>query len=640
MTRTRCFALTEPAARSARKRVACATVGLIVVLGVVPATAGAARTGNLFAWGYNANGQLGDATAANKYEPIRTHLLTDLNVVAVSGSYGVHTVAVTEGGGVLAWGTGTHGVLGDGSGETALSPIAADLSALDPDEFVTAADAGYVHSIALTTKRRVFTWGNDDAGELGNGALGNSVLPQLVKLPPKTTIKAIAAGGRHNLALTDKGEVLAWGRGHAGAMGIGDATWANQQEPVKVKLPPDTTATAIAAGEYYSMALTTEGKVLTWGANEYLQLGVTGKAASVYSDVPVYASIPEGTTITAIAAGWHSSLAVTSTGEGLAWGADDQGEIGDGATTRVSRDTPTKINLPDDDVKLAAVTSGLAHSAALTTDGRVLVWGYGGSGEHGVDKKTESSSTPAFAKLPPKVYAGSIDAGEYTMHAVSGPQPITARRSKDPVVEAHERLAEQQPPASVLACVKSAAAILDVYRDGDQVRVVGVAGPGFTGKLVDIRFLGGKKEIVGQARVAADSRFTAVFDGPDEDELGKDTTRYTAELAGTVSPDVRLERRLNIDSVKRDGDTITIRGRVDAPLARVNGEVPKVRLIQSTKCRDRPQVAADAPDSDGNVTFRVPAPDGPSAVFYRLDSLVGGKDGNVETTSLFYGIEL
>ena len=421
-------------------------------------------------------------------------------------------------------------------------------------------------------------------------------------------------------------------------MGIGDATWANQQEPVKVKLPPDTTATAIAAGEYYSMALTTEGKVLTWGANEYLQLGVTGKPAHVYSDVPVYASIPEGTTITAIAAGWHSSLAVTSTGEGLAWGVDAHGTIGDGAAVHAYRDTPTKIKLPDD-VKLAAVTSGIDHSAALTTDGRVLVWGYGGSGEHGIGN-TDSSSTPVFAKLPPKVYAGSIDAGKYTMHAISGPQPITSRKSKDPVVEAHERLAEQQPPASVLACVRSAAAILDVYRDGDQVRVVGVAGPGFTGKLVDIRFLGGKREVVAQARVAADSRFTAVFDGPDKDELGKVTTRYTAELAGTVSPAARLERRLNIDSITRDGDTLTIRGRVDKPIARANGEVPKVRLIQSTRCKDRPQVATDTPDSDGNVTFKVAVPNGPSAAFYRMHSFVAGEDTKDETTSLFYGIEL
>ena len=466
------------------------------------------------------------------------------------------------------------------------------------------------------------------------------MLPQLVKLPPKTTIKAIAAGGRQNLALTDKGEVLAWGRGHAGDLGIGDATWANQQEPVKVQLPPDTTATAIAVGEYFGMALTTEGKVLTWGANDYLQLGVTKRPAAENSNVPVYASIPEGTTVTAIAAGWHSSLAVTSTGEGLAWGSDDHGSIGDGAASAVNRDTPTKIKLPDDEVKLAAVTSGLYHSAALTTAGRVLVWGRGANGERGIGNNTESSSTPVFATLPPKVYAGSIDAGVYTMHAVSGPQPITARKSKDPVVEAHERLAEQQPPASVLACVKSAAAILDVYREGDQVRVVGVAGPGFTGKLVDIRFMGGKREIVAQAKVAADSRFTAVFDAPDKDELGKVTTRYRAELAGTASPEIRLERRLNIDSITRDGDTLTIRGRVDKPIARANGEVPKVRLIQSTRCKDRPQVATDTPDSDGNVTFKVAVPNGPSAAFYRLHSFVAGEDTKDETTSLFYGIEL
>jgi hypothetical protein len=68
-----------------------------------------------------------------------------------------------------------------------------------------------------------------------------------------------------------------------------------------------------------------------------------------------------------------------------------------------------------------------------------------------------------------------------------------------------------------------------------------------------------------------------------------------------------------------------------------------VRLIASTKCKDRPQIAREPPDQDGDVTFKVPAPPNASSVFYRMDSLVGGADPgdpDFETTSLFYGFGL
>jgi alpha-tubulin suppressor-like RCC1 family protein len=612
------------------------TAGVAVALALAAPTAQAARVGNVFAWGLNTSGELGDASATSRSEPVRTHLLTDLVVTGVSGGYADATLAVTSGGGVLAWGVNTYGKLGDGGGDSVKSPIAADLSALDSNEFVTAVSAGYIHSLALTTKHRVFSWGDDSQGDLGNGPIaGASAVPQLVKLPPNTTIKAITAGGRHSLALTDTGEVLAWGRGYLGGLGNGGVT--DQQEPVKVDLPSGVKVKAIAAGEWFSMALTTDGKVLTWGGNEWGQLGVATPAG--YSATPVYAQIPPGTVVDAIAAGWHSALAVTSTGEGLAWGVDVYGTVGDGAAARHDAPTPTPIKLPDDKVKLAAVTGGIDHSAALTTDGRVLTWGYGAHGELGAGdgKKDAVNSTPIFAKLPTGVYASSIESGKYQDFVVTGPQPITSRKSSDPVIEAHERLAELSPPSEVLRCVDSAAALLDAYRDGDRVRVVGVAAPGNADRLVDIRFMG-TGDIVGQAMVAADNRFTASVPLPPASHVGKDTARYRAELGGTASPTIRLYRRLNITSISRNGDSITVRGKVTTPLA---SPVEPIDLIASTRCSDRVKVGKDTPDAEGNVTFNVKTPADVRSVFFRLDGKVGGVsagDPDIDTTSLFYNI--
>jgi hypothetical protein len=271
----------------------------------------------------------------------------------------------------------------------------------------------------------------------------------------------------------------------------------------------------------------------------------------------------------------------------------------------------------------------------------VLTWGYGGHGEMGNGDKAKPAYNlkPQFAHLPEGIYASSIDAGVYSVLAVSGPQPITSRRSKDPVVEAHEHQAEIQPVAGVLRCINTAAAILDVYRDGNRVRIIGVAAPGYTGKRVEIRFQDTNR-VVGFTTVAADSRFAVSVPAPASSQLGKDTTRYRAELdGGEPSPWVKLTRRLKITSITRNGDTMTVKGEVIGPFASGTDEHEKIRLIQSQVCKDRKEVGSQKPDGDGNVTYTFPAPGdvGTGHVFYRMDGAVGASDPgekDIETNSL------
>jgi hypothetical protein len=240
--------------------------------------------------------------------------------------------------------------------------------------------------------------------------------------------------------------------------------------PAAVAMPANIKVVAISAGAYSNMVLTSTGQVLAWGPNDYPQLG--NGSHGLPNAVPTRVDTASGTVVTAIAAGWYSSLAVTSTGGGPGWGFDSNGAVGDGKPAALFVTSPQPVDLPPD-VKLATASAGTYHSAALTTDGRVLTWGYGLEGQLGNGTTGTFNNTPVFAALPAGLYAASIEAGGSNVFAVSGPQPITTRKSNDPVVEAHERLAELQPPSEVLRCVKSAAAILDVYREGDKVRVVG-----------------------------------------------------------------------------------------------------------------------------------------------------------------------
>src|SRR5450759_1150748 len=110
-----------------------------------------------------------------------------------------------------------------------------------------------------------WAWGYNGSGQLGNGTTTNSSTPVAVSLPSGTTVTAIAGGGFHSLALTSTGQVLAWGDNTYGQLGNG--TTISSSTPVGVSLPSGTTVTAIAGGGQHSLALTSTGQVLAWGLN-------------------------------------------------------------------------------------------------------------------------------------------------------------------------------------------------------------------------------------------------------------------------------------------------------------------------------------------------------------------------------------
>jgi len=197
----------------------------------------------------------------------------------------------------------------------------------------------------------VLAWGFNTDGELGDGTTTNSDVPVNVKLPAGTKVTAVAAGGYYSLALTSTGAVFAWGFNTDGE--LGDGGTANSDVPVRAKLPAGTKVTAVAAGgplygvgayiagPGHSLAVTSGGKVFAWGYNKDGELGDDGTANS---DVPVKVRLTADAKVTAVAAGELQSLAVTSNGAVLAWGGNNFGQLGDG--NYKGSDVPVRVNLP------------------------------------------------------------------------------------------------------------------------------------------------------------------------------------------------------------------------------------------------------------------------------------------------------
>ncbi len=248
----------------------------------------------MLAWGFSGQGELGNGSILSSPEPVRVKLPRGTRVTAISaGAY--HSLARTTTGHLYAWGYNGAGQLGDGSTINRDIPVRVKLPRRTK---VTLIGAGEGHSLARTSTGKVLAWGDNTDGDLGNGTTTGSLTPVRVKLPRRTKLRGLFGGCAGSLALTSRGHVLAWGDNGAGQLGNGTTTPSDT--PVRVKLPTGTKVTAVAAGCSHNLALTARGQVLAWG---FGLLGQLGNGATTNSNLAVRVEIPAGLVAIAVAAG-------------------------------------------------------------------------------------------------------------------------------------------------------------------------------------------------------------------------------------------------------------------------------------------------------------------------------------------------
>jgi alpha-tubulin suppressor-like RCC1 family protein len=391
------------------------------------ATAGAATraaTGNLLAgsprrtgaatavaplrsWGYNRRGQLGDGSEQNADLPVEVKLPRGIKITAVRAGCS-DSLALASDGRVYAWGDNSYGQLGDGTTNARTIPVRVELP---KGVTVTAIRAGCFDNLALTAGGRVYAWGENSFGELGDGTNQNRHRPVLVRLPVGTRIRAISAGCGHNLAMTSGRRLLAWGSNQYGQLGNGTAS--NSVVPTRVKLPAGVTARIVSAGCYHSIAMTSAG-LFGWGLNTSGQLG---NGTTVSSAVPVAIKFvrrgpPIGRPVSLFAGCYHT-LVLFSKGAVLAWGDNTYGQLGNGSTT--SSDTPVSVHLSAG-AHVRAISAACYESYAVTAAGQVLAWGYNGEGELG-DGLLADADLPVIVRLPAGLTATAAASGPGAAHA-------------------------------------------------------------------------------------------------------------------------------------------------------------------------------------------------------------------------------
>ncbi len=177
--------------------------------------------GTLWAWGYNGYGQLGDGTTTDRWSPVA--VLS--SVTAVAAGY-LHTLALRSDGTVWAWGANYFGQLGLGT-QTPFEPTPQLVAALPP---ATAVGAGYDHSLTVAADGSVYAWGYNQYGQAADPSLVEAVLAPR-QVPGLSGIVAVAGGLYHSLALGANGRVYGWGSDAHGQLGDGTANLEAQAAP-------------------------------------------------------------------------------------------------------------------------------------------------------------------------------------------------------------------------------------------------------------------------------------------------------------------------------------------------------------------------------------------------------------------------
>ncbi len=319
--------------------------------------------GKVFTWGNNQYGQLGNGKIENVNETEIQQVvgengegyLEDIKQITAGLAF---MGALTNDGKVLTWGYNNVGQLGNNTKVTSSgTPV------FVVDEFgnqiqnIKYISAGSSHMMAVTESGEVYAWGYNNNGQLGINVTGNKYFAVKVQklviaedgtvttdLENMNNIKQVSGGTEFSVALTEEGNVYTWGLGTSAQLGDGEAKTKYIAQKVDI-----SDVKKIDAGGMQTIALKNDGTVWAWGLNRYGNLGIatssTNTSNAAYKKAtPVQVLIAAGsplTNVVDISSLYETSYALTENGELYGWGFNTSGQIGD--NTIVNKNVATRV---------------------------------------------------------------------------------------------------------------------------------------------------------------------------------------------------------------------------------------------------------------------------------------------------------
>lgn len=345
----------------------------------------ASFTSHIYTWGYNGNSQLGFATT-ELFSLSPTKLETVGNIKHMSAG-DFHVLAVDAQGKLYAWGWNIDGQLGDGTKVDVAEPKLVDSSKVW--DYVAAGD----HHSAGISEGNLYTWGGNSTGQLGNGNKASVLIP--TQIGSNMTWTKVFCGTSHTFAINSLGELWGWGSNEFGQ--VGDGSFIDVLSPVKITA--NNNWKHISAYTH-TLGITTDGECFAWGRNEHGQLGlnqtVTPEGDNAVPQI-VYENVNTPTAITRrdgdnilsnagaienwkwVAAGYEHSVIINEAGELYVCGSNVYGQVGQGSD---SANLPS-FNRVGKERNWRSATAGNFHTIILSAAGDMYGMGRNNYGQLG-----------------------------------------------------------------------------------------------------------------------------------------------------------------------------------------------------------------------------------------------------------------
>ena len=340
------------------------------------------REGNLFTWGNESFGGLGNnlSTGSSKKTPLTTFAGGANWKQVGGGGFSGCSVAIKTDGTLWTWSANGQGQLGDNTVTNKLTPVTTFIGGTNWKQV----SPGAFHCAAIKTDGTLWTWGYGTSGQLGNNTVTNKSTP-VTTFAGGTNWKQVAAGYKHCAAIKTDGTLWTWGDNSQGQ--LGDNTVTTKSTPVTT-FAGGTNWKQVAAGYKHCAAIKTDGTLWNWGINAQGQLGIDNTTTRS-TPVTTFVGGTNWKQVGSHCVSYHTA-AIKTDGTLWTWGFNNEGQLGNNTATNKS--TPVTTFAGGTNWKKASC--GGNGCGAIKTDGTLWTWGACNFGQLGDDTVNVPKYTP------------------------------------------------------------------------------------------------------------------------------------------------------------------------------------------------------------------------------------------------------
>ncbi|XP_065053483.1 uncharacterized protein LOC135682495 isoform X2 [Rhopilema esculentum] len=329
---------------------------------------------DVYTWGSSYKGMLGHGEETEEVIPrvVEALLGRDVRQVACGTE---HMLAVTSAGELFSWGCGRGGKLGHGDIQDRFTPLR--VGALS-EEKVVGISCHELHSAVVTAEGNLYVWGRAEPYLGFKTNARKQTLPR--KIEDLSNVTQVACGLDFTIALTADSQLYSFGENERGQLGLGDTE--TRTFPALIECLSDEKIMHISCGTSHAGIVTASGDVWMWGSNDYGQL-----TSPELTDFPQPFKVPPtywNEFICSISCGGRHTAVLSASGTVYCFGDGRNGQLG----VRVNKQsgilsTPSAVRINGGQSKIAQIACGAVHTAALSDDGKLYIWGKGSSARLG-----------------------------------------------------------------------------------------------------------------------------------------------------------------------------------------------------------------------------------------------------------------